>query len=166
MTALLEKRSYSNKYKKLSQLEWHCSAGDDEIRKLTTDRKVLQDHLHDAVTQLSQLVVKEKNALAERLKGAEAARKRFDEELKRYATEKATREEGKKREKEELVGWCETYIDGIKTAGLPGFCLSIAYAFSFFLLSMANMIIIVPFVYMLLVHSPGAASSGALFNFL
>ncbi|RWW68409.1 hypothetical protein BHE74_00024065 [Ensete ventricosum] len=81
-----------------------------------------------------QRVVKEKNALAERLKSAEAARKRFDEELKRYATETVTREEirqsledevrrltqtvgqteGEKREKEEQVSRCEAYIDGME----------------------------------------------------
>nr|ABG37644.1 unknown [Populus trichocarpa] len=80
-------------------------------------------------------VVKEKNALAERLKSAEAARKRFDEELKRYATENVTREEirqsledevrrltktvgqteGEKREKEEQVARCEAYIDGMES---------------------------------------------------
>lgn len=79
--------------------------------------------------------MKEKNALAERLKGAEAARKRFDEELKRYATENVTREEirqsledevrrltktvgqteGEKREKEEQVARCEAYIDGMES---------------------------------------------------
>jgi len=79
--------------------------------------------------------VKEKNALAERLKNAEAARKRFDEELKRYATENVTREEirlsledevrrltqtvgqteGEKREKEEQVARCEAYIDGMES---------------------------------------------------
>lgn len=82
-----------------------------------------------------QKVMKEKNALAERLKSAEAARKRFDEELKRYATEKMTREEirqsledevrrltqtvgqteGEKREKEEQVARCEAYIDGMES---------------------------------------------------
>jgi predicted nuclease with TOPRIM domain len=82
-----------------------------------------------------QKVVKEKNALAERLKSAEAARKRFDEELKRYATENVTREEirqsledevrrltktvgqteGEKREKEEQVARCEAYIDGMES---------------------------------------------------
>lgn len=81
-----------------------------------------------------QRVVKEKNALAERLKNAEAGRKRFDEELKRYATETVTREEvrqsledevrrltqtvgqteGEKREKEEQVTRCEAYIDGME----------------------------------------------------
>lgn len=80
-------------------------------------------------------MVKEKNALAERLKSAEAARKRFDEELKRYATENVTREEirqsledevrqltqtvgqteGEKREKEEQVARCEAYIDGMES---------------------------------------------------
>lgn len=79
--------------------------------------------------------MKEKNALAERLKNAEAARKRFDEELKRYATENVTREEirqsledevrrltqtvgqteGEKREKEEQVARCEAYIDGMES---------------------------------------------------
>lgn len=79
--------------------------------------------------------MKEKNALAERLKSAEAARKRFDEELKRYATENVTREEicqslqdevrrltqtvgqteGEKREKEEQVARCEAYIDGMES---------------------------------------------------
>lgn len=37
--------------------------------------------------------MKEKKALAERLKGTEVALKRFDEELKRYATEYVTRDE-------------------------------------------------------------------------
>jgi predicted nuclease with TOPRIM domain len=82
-----------------------------------------------------QKVMKEKNALAERLKNAEAARKRFDDELKRYATENVTREEirqsledeirrltqtvgeteGEKREKEEQVARCEAYIDGMES---------------------------------------------------
>lgn len=80
-------------------------------------------------------MVKEKNALAERLKNAEAGRKRFDEELKRYATENVTREEmrqsledeirrlrqtvgqteGEKREKEEQLARCEAYINGMET---------------------------------------------------
>lgn len=78
--------------------------------------------------------MKEKNALAERLKNAEAARKRFDEEQKRYATENVSREElrqsledevrrltqtvgqteGEKREKEAQVARCEAYIDGME----------------------------------------------------
>lgn len=82
-----------------------------------------------------QRVLKERNALAERLKNAEVARKRFDEELKRYATETVTREEvrqsledeirrltqtvgqteGEKREKEEQVARCEAYIDGLES---------------------------------------------------
>uniref|UniRef100_A0A5B6Z2T5 MATH domain-containing protein n=1 Tax=Davidia involucrata TaxID=16924 RepID=A0A5B6Z2T5_DAVIN len=128
-----------------SQLEWLRSERDDEIAKLKAEKKVLQDRLHDAETQLSQLklrkrdelkrVVKEKNALAERLKSSEAARKRFDEELKRYATENVTREEirqsledevrrltqtvgqteGEKHEKEEQVARCEAYIDGMES---------------------------------------------------
>lgn len=78
--------------------------------------------------------MKEKNVLAERLKNAELARKRFDEELKRFATETVTREEvrqsledevrrltqtvgqteGGLREKEEQVMRCEAYIDGME----------------------------------------------------
>lgn len=81
-----------------------------------------------------QRVMKEKNVLAERLKNAELARKRFDEELKRFATETVTREEvrqsledevrrltqtvgqteGGLREKEEQVMRCEAYIDGME----------------------------------------------------
>ena len=69
------------------------------------------------------------------MKNAEAARKRFDEELKRFATETVTREEirqsledevrrltqtvgqteGEKREKEEQVARCEAYIDGMES---------------------------------------------------
>lgn len=68
------------------------------------------------------------------MKGAEAARKRFDEELKRYATENVTREEirqsledevrrltetvgqteGEKREKEAQIARCEAYIDAME----------------------------------------------------
>lgn len=79
--------------------------------------------------------MKEKNALAERLKNAEAARKRFDDELKRYASETVSREEvrqsledevrrltetvgqteGEKREKEEQIARCEAYIDGMES---------------------------------------------------
>lgn len=82
-----------------------------------------------------QRVTKEKNVLAERLRSTEAARKRFDDELKRYATENVTREElrksledevrrltqtvgqteGEKREKEAQVARCETYIDGMES---------------------------------------------------
>ncbi|XP_073050755.1 uncharacterized protein [Primulina eburnea] len=128
-----------------SQLEWVRSERDDEVKKLVTEKKILQDRLYDAETQLSQLksrkrddlkrVMKEKNALTERLKSAEAARKRFGEELKRFATENVTREEirqsledevrrltqtigqtkGEKRDKEEQVARCETYIDGLES---------------------------------------------------
>ncbi|GFZ16713.1 TRAF-like family protein [Actinidia rufa] len=58
---------------------------------------------------MSQRVMKEKNALAERLKSAEAARKRFDEELKTLCHRK-----WEKREKEEQVARCEAYIDGME----------------------------------------------------
>ncbi|GER51702.1 TRAF-like family protein [Striga asiatica] len=127
-----------------TQLEWVRSER-DEVTKLLGEKKVLQDRLYDAESQLSQLksrkrdelkrVMKEKNALAERLKSAEAARRRFDEELKRFATENVTREEirqsledevrrltqtvgqteGEKREKEEQVARCEAYIDGMES---------------------------------------------------
>lgn len=82
-----------------------------------------------------QKVTKEKNTLAEQLKNAEASRKRFDDELKRYAAETQTREEirkslenevrrltqtvgqteGEKREKEEQITRCEAYIDGMES---------------------------------------------------
>lgn len=84
---------------------------------------------------LLQRVMKEKNALAERVKSAEAVRKRFDEELKRFATENVSREElrqsledeirrlrrtvgeteGEKREKEDQIARCEAYIDGMES---------------------------------------------------
>ncbi|XP_022893917.1 uncharacterized protein LOC111408383 [Olea europaea var. sylvestris] len=128
-----------------AQLEWVRSERDDEITKLIAEKKFFQDRLHDAETQLSQLksrkrdelkrVMKEKNAFAERLKSSEAARKIFDDELKRYATENVTREEirqsledevrrlkqtvgqteGEKREKEEQVARCEAYIDAMES---------------------------------------------------
>lgn len=127
-----------------NELEWAHLERDKEIAKLIADKKVLQDRLHDAETQLAQLksrkrdelkrVVKEKNALAERLKSAEAAHKRFDEELKRFATETVSGEElrqsledevrrltqtvgqteGGLREKEHQVVRCEEYIDGLE----------------------------------------------------
>jgi chromosome segregation ATPase len=82
-----------------------------------------------------QKVGKEKNALTEKLKVTEAARKRFEEELKRYATENVTREElrksledqirqltqtvgqtkEEKREKEDQIARCEAYIDGMES---------------------------------------------------
>ena len=46
-----------------SQLEWLRSERDDEITKLTVERKVLQDHLHDAETQLSQLKSRKQDEL-------------------------------------------------------------------------------------------------------
>jgi predicted nuclease with TOPRIM domain len=81
-----------------------------------------------------QRMMKEKNALAERLKNAEQARKRVDEELKRFANDAVTHEElrlsleaevqrltqtvgqteGRLREKEEQVMRCEAYIDGME----------------------------------------------------
>ena len=82
-----------------------------------------------------QKVGKEKTALTEKLKVTEAARKRFEEELKRYATENVTREElrksledeirrltqtlgqtqEEKREKEDQISRCEAYIDGMES---------------------------------------------------
>lgn len=141
-----EKRDLSERLQEAeNQLEWVRSERAEEIAKLAADRKVLQDNLRDAETQLTQLktrkrdelkrVVKEKNALAERLKSAESARKRFDEELKRFATETVTREEvrqslenevkrlrqtvgqteGGLREKEDQIMRCENYIDGLES---------------------------------------------------
>lgn len=89
----------------------------------------------DIYYEMFQRVTKEKNVLAERLRNTEAARKRFDDELKRYATENVTREElrksledevrrltqtvgqteGEKREKEAQVARCEAYIDGMES---------------------------------------------------
>ena len=101
---------------------------------------------------MSQRVMKEKNALTERLKSAEAARKRFDEELKRFATENVTREEirqsledevrrltqtvgqteGEKREKEEQVARCEAYIDGMESKLQACQVCASSYIHSFF----------------------------------
>ncbi|XP_076907715.1 uncharacterized protein LOC143564271 [Bidens hawaiensis] len=142
----LERKEMSEQMQEIeSQLEWLRSERDDEIAKLTTDKKIFQVRLHDAEAQLSQLksrkrdelkrITKEKNALAERLRNAEVARKRFDDELKRYATETMSREEvrqsledevrrltqtvgqteGEKREKEEQIARCEAYIDGMES---------------------------------------------------
>lgn len=59
--------------------------------------------------------MKEKNALAERLKTAESARKRFDEDIKRYATESITREEIRQSLEEEFAGsrkqWDKLRVD-------------------------------------------------------
>ncbi|KAG0487713.1 hypothetical protein HPP92_009808 [Vanilla planifolia] len=42
-----------------NQLEWIRSEKDEEIRKLSAERRVLQDRLHDAETQLAQLKSRE-----------------------------------------------------------------------------------------------------------
>lgn len=88
-----------------------------------------------AINCLLQRVMKEKNALDERVKNAEAARKRFDEGLKRFATENVTREEvrqsledeirrlrqtvgqteDEKSEKEDQIARCEAFIDGMES---------------------------------------------------
>ncbi|KAL4579350.1 hypothetical protein LXL04_015492 [Taraxacum kok-saghyz] len=142
----LERKEMSEQMQEIeSQLEWIRSERDEEIAKLTSEKKLFQERLHDAESQLSQLksrkrdelkrITKEKNALAERLRNAESARKRFDDELKRYATENVSREEirqsledeirrltqtvgqteGEKREKEEQIARCEAYIDGMES---------------------------------------------------
>ncbi|XP_076917013.1 uncharacterized protein LOC143576923 [Bidens hawaiensis] len=142
----LERKEMSEQMQEIeNQLEWLRSERDDEIAKLTTEKKIFQVRLHDAEAQLSQLksrkrdelkrITKEKNALAERLRNAEVARKRFDDELKRYATETMSREEVRqsleeevrrltqtvgqsereKREKEEQIARCEAYIDGMES---------------------------------------------------
>ncbi|XP_024360999.1 uncharacterized protein [Physcomitrium patens] len=141
-----EKKDMAERIREVeNQLEWVRSEREEEIGKLLNEKKGLQDRLRDTEAQLAQLksrkrdelkrVMKEKNALAERLKTAESARKRFDEDIKRYATESVTREEirqsledevrrltqtvgqteGGLREKEEQVMRCEAYIDGMES---------------------------------------------------
>lgn len=46
-----------------NQLEWLRSEKDEEIAKLSADRRVLQDRLHDAETQLSQLKTRKRDEL-------------------------------------------------------------------------------------------------------
>lgn len=57
-----------------------------------------------------QRAVKEKNALAERLKSAEATINRFNKELKRYASEAVTREEAQKLLEDE-VQWFKQKVE-------------------------------------------------------
>ncbi|GBG61401.1 hypothetical protein CBR_g20432 [Chara braunii] len=140
-----EKKELQDRVREMdNQLEWARAERDEEVGKLVQDKRMLQDRLREAENQLNQIknrkrdelkrVVKEKNVLAERLKNAESARKRFDEELKRFATETITRDEvrqsledevrrlnaavgqtkGGLREKEEQVMRCEAYIDGME----------------------------------------------------
>ncbi|KAL3497338.1 hypothetical protein ACH5RR_040070 [Cinchona calisaya] len=85
---------------------WHQFCTDeDELLRLREERKselasmakekaLLFQKLSESKVANNRLkrVMKEKNALAERLRNAEATRKRFDEELKRCATENVTRE--------------------------------------------------------------------------
>ncbi|GAB2215403.1 hypothetical protein Droror1_Dr00019786 [Drosera rotundifolia] len=126
------------------QLDWIRSDCVEEIAKHYAEKKVLQDRLHEAEAHLAhqsrkrdelKRVLKEKDALAERLKQAEASRNKFDEELKRYATENLTKEQirksledevrhltetvgqtaGEKREKEEQVARYEAYINGMES---------------------------------------------------
>lgn len=141
-----EKKKLSNQMREIeNQLEWVRSEKDEQIAKLSSEKKNLHDRLNDAESQLSMVkarkheelkkVTKEKNTLAERLKNAEVSRKRFDDELKRYAAETQTREEirkslenevrrltqtvgqteEEKKEKEEQIGRCEAYIDGMES---------------------------------------------------
>ncbi|GJN21574.1 hypothetical protein PR202_gb09061 [Eleusine coracana subsp. coracana] len=127
------------------QVDWVRSEKDEKVAKLSADKKALHERLNDAESQLSMVkarkreelkkLTKEKNTLADRLKNAETSRKRFDDELKRYAAETLTREEiqkslenevrrltqtvgqteGEKKEKEEQVARCEAYIDGMES---------------------------------------------------
>ncbi|XP_062219641.1 uncharacterized protein LOC133919293 isoform X2 [Phragmites australis] len=141
-----EKKTLSDQMLEIeNQLEWVRSEKDEQTAKLSADKNNLHDRLNDAETQLSMVkarkreelkkMTKEKNTLAEWLKNAEASRKRFDDELKRYAAETQTREEirkslenevrrltqtvgqteGEKKEKEEQIGRCEAYIDGMES---------------------------------------------------
>ena len=60
-----------------------------------------------------QRVVKEKNALAERLKSAEATINRCNEEVKRYASEAVTREAVQKSLQNEIQ-WFEQKVEQIE----------------------------------------------------
>lgn len=57
---------------------------------------------------MMQRVVKEKNVLAVKLKSAEAAWKKFDKELKLYATENVTREEVRQSLEDEVQRLTQT----------------------------------------------------------
>ncbi|KAI7995724.1 WD-40 repeat-containing protein MSI1 [Camellia lanceoleosa] len=84
----------------VEDVAWHLrheylfgSVGDDQYLHIWDLRTPsVTKPIQSVIAHQSERVVKEKNALAERLKSAEAARKRFDEELKRQATENVTRE--------------------------------------------------------------------------
>ncbi|KAL0327412.1 UNVERIFIED_CONTAM: hypothetical protein Sangu_1819200 [Sesamum angustifolium] len=114
---------------------WHqLCASEDEILRIREERKAEIASTSKEKAVLSQKL-SEYEATNSRLKSAEAARRRFDEELKRFATENVTREEirqsledevrrltqtvgqteGEKREKEEQVARCEAYIDGMES---------------------------------------------------
>ncbi|KAK3158448.1 hypothetical protein QOZ80_2AG0137330 [Eleusine coracana subsp. coracana] len=141
-----EKKKLSDQMMEMEkQVDWVRSEKDEKIAKLSADKKALHERLNDAESQLSMVkarkreelkkLTKEKNTLADRLKNAETSRKRFDDELKRYAAETLTREEirkslenevrrltqtvgqteGEKKEKEEQVARCEAYIDGMES---------------------------------------------------
>ncbi|KAL7168455.1 hypothetical protein ACSBR2_038819 [Camellia fascicularis] len=140
-----EKKELSKRMQEMeSQFEWFQSEQNDEIMKLSEENKVYKDRLHNLETQLSQLksrssddlkiLVKEKNSLAERLKIAEAARKKSDEILKHYYSDNRILQDNKhsledevrqlkatvgqleqeKLDKEEKIKQCEMYIGGME----------------------------------------------------
>ncbi|KAF5934919.1 hypothetical protein HYC85_026048 [Camellia sinensis] len=140
-----QKKELSKRMQEMeSQFEWFQSEQNDEIMKLSKENKVYKDRLHNLETQLSQLksrssddlkiLVKEKNSLAERLKIAEAARKKSDEILKHYYRDNRILQDNKhsfedevrqlkatvgqleqeKLDKEEKIKQCEMYIGGME----------------------------------------------------
>ncbi|KAF8677820.1 hypothetical protein HU200_046449 [Digitaria exilis] len=144
-----EKKMLSDQMREFeNQLEWVRSEKDEQIAKLSAEKRNLQVHLNDAESQLSMVKAQKREELKNGLKNAEASRKRFEDELKRYSAETQTREEirkslenevrrltqsvgqveGEKKEKEEQISRCEAYIDGMqsKLASLPGFHLPVS----------------------------------------
>ncbi|THG04843.1 hypothetical protein TEA_027820 [Camellia sinensis var. sinensis] len=140
-----QKKEISKRMQEMeSQFEWFQSEQNNEIMKLSKENKVYKDRLHNLETQLSQLksrssndlkiLVKEKNSLAERLKIAEAARKKSDEILKHYYRDNRILQDNKhsledevrqlkatvgqleqeKLDKEEKIKQCEMYIGGME----------------------------------------------------
>ncbi|XVE71506.1 hypothetical protein DITRI_Ditri10aG0156300 [Diplodiscus trichospermus] len=121
-----------------------CSKQNDQLVKLSNEKKVYQNHLRDLRMQLSRLkfqknqglkkVLQEKNVLSERLKTAEVERKRYDKELRRCTSHIVVQEAEKhslsvevqtlkenlvqlkreKQEKEEEVTHCKAYNDELR----------------------------------------------------
>lgn len=59
-----EKRELSEQILEVeNQLEWVRSEKDEQMAKVSADRKVLQDRLHEAETQLAQLKSRKRDEL-------------------------------------------------------------------------------------------------------